>query len=350
MKVNREEVLKSLISLTPGLASRELIEQSSCFVVTEDGRMMTFNDEVCASRKSSLPIKGAVKAKLLLDHLSKLPEEVIDMEQVGNSLRIKGKGRRAEIKMESAVLLPVESVDVPEEWRPLATEFLEAVGMVHSCASTEESAFVLTCVHIHPDYVESSDRFQIARYECETGVEESMLVRAESIQKMLASGMSEICETKSWVHFRNSDGLTISIRRYLETYPVLGKHLNSEGTVPITLPGELEEAVNRAADFSGDNKEAGNNHILLHIDLDKDEMRIKGIGVCGRYEEKKAVAYDGPPIRFLIASVLLTALGKRSKDCRVSAKKFFVDSGKFQYASSTRVAETPPKADAQKDA
>ena len=56
--------MHKLEAVSPGLATREAIEQSSCFVF-KDGRVMTFNDEVACSIDCELGFDGAVAAKPL---------------------------------------------------------------------------------------------------------------------------------------------------------------------------------------------------------------------------------------------------------------------------------------------
>jgi hypothetical protein len=65
-QVNREVLLQQLESVQAGLSSREIIEQSSCFVF-KDGNVVTFNDEVSCSRPCELgSFTGAVQAAPLL--------------------------------------------------------------------------------------------------------------------------------------------------------------------------------------------------------------------------------------------------------------------------------------------
>ena len=58
MRVSREKLMQALEAVSPGLANRELIEQSSCFVF-KSGMVMTFNDEV-AGRFTYVSCLGAV--------------------------------------------------------------------------------------------------------------------------------------------------------------------------------------------------------------------------------------------------------------------------------------------------
>ena len=106
MKVNREEFLNKLDAVRGGLAVRETVEQSSCFVFTGD-RIATFNDEVAASVDFKTDFSGAVAAKPLTDILRKLPEETVDLSEAADGLVVSGKGRRATVRREAEILLPV---------------------------------------------------------------------------------------------------------------------------------------------------------------------------------------------------------------------------------------------------
>jgi DNA polymerase III sliding clamp (beta) subunit (PCNA family) len=335
IRVGREALLKVLESVSPGLSTRELLEQSSCYVFT-GGQVFTFNDEVACYRKSPLAIEGAVKAKPLVDLLSKMVEDDVEIEQAEGELIVSGKRRKAGIRMEEEVRLNIEVLEEPETWRKLPKDFSDAIAIVHSCASSEASQFVLTCVHIHPDYVEACDRFQIARYPLDTGVEEEVLVRADSIKKICGFDMTEVSETGSWIHFRNPAGLTIACRRYVDEYHNLDAYITPKGTTAVSLPGGLDEVVAKAEIFSGENA-AGN---LIRVDLRSDRIVITGEGASGWFKEMKKVNYKGSPIQFLISPKLLLEVTSKSEQCGVSRERLFIDSGKFVYASCT-VADEP---------
>jgi DNA polymerase III sliding clamp (beta) subunit (PCNA family) len=330
MRVSRELLLKVLESVSPGLSARELLEQSSCYVFT-GGQVYTFNDEVACYRKSPLALEGAVKAKPLVDLLSKMVEDDIEIEQKDGELLVTGKRRKAGIRMEEEVRLNIDVLEEPEKWRKLPAEFSEAVSIVHSCASSEASQFVLTCVHIHPEYIEACDRFQIARYPVKSGVKEEVLVRADSLKKIIGFDMTEVSETGSWIHFRNPAGLTIACRRYVDVYHNLDAYITADGTTPVNLPGGLDEVVAKAEIFSGENA-AGN---LIRVDLRSDRIVITGEGASGWFKEMKKIHYKGDPIQFLISPKLLVEVTSKSEKCGVSSGRLFIDSGKFVYASCT---------------
>lgn len=332
MRINREELLNVLESVSPGLAQREIIEQSSCLVFFNE-KVCTFNDEIACFRKSPLKIEGAVRAAPFLALLNKLKEDQIDIELTDSGLSIKGKKRKANLVMEQEVSLPVKDIEIPEDWIPIDPELSEAVRIVHSCASSDESEFILTCVHIHPDYLEACDRFQIARYLVNTGLKESILVRAESLKKILGYDMTEMSETSSWLHFKNPAGLVLSLRKHVDDYKSLDAFLEKDDITPMKLPGGLEEVVANAEIFSVDNT-VGNRII---VNLKTDRILIEGQGVSGWYKEMKSIQYSGEPIKFKISPKLLIEVSKKANECGVGKGRLFVDTGKLTYVTSTEI-------------
>lgn len=327
--VNRESFLHSLEAVQAGLSRREIIEQSSCFVF-EGGRVVTFNDEISCQSPSGLDKKfvGAVQAESLLSILQKLPEEEIQIEEREGEIVLIGKRRKAGLRMEKEINLPISAVDKPETWTDLHKDFTEAINIVQQCASSDQSQFALVCVHIHPKWVEASDYFQLCRWKLKTGIKEPILVRRESIKHITSLGVNEFSETDSWLHFKNPNGLIISCRRYLEDFPDLTPILDVSGT-PATLPKGLADAAEKAEIFSKEN--ADNNVVLVEISPGK--VRLKGQGISGWYTETKKMNYTGEPIAFYIAPELLREIVQRHNDCQITEERLMVDAGNYRFVS-----------------
>jgi hypothetical protein len=328
MRLNREQLLRSLEAVAPGLATREAIEQSSCFVF-QDGRVITFNDEIACSIDCEVGLDGAVAAKPLMDLLGKMTEEIINFEPKGGEVLVSGKRRRAGITLEADISLPVDSVEVPTEWNQLDPEFADAVAVVQQCASKDANQFALTCIHITPDCVEACDNFQLARYPLDTGVTKPCLVKRDSLKHVSGLGMTEVSETRVWIHFRNPSGLVLSVRREVMAYQELDAILDVAGT-PTTLPGGLSEAIERAEIFSGENSD---NNVLVVV-LKDNELRLRGVGATGWFEERKKVKWEGKPLRFNIAPKLLLDITEKTNDCFITEGRLKVDGGgKFTYVT-----------------
>ena len=328
MKVNREELLKELESVTPGLSLKEVIEQSSCFVF-KGGEVATYNDEIACQHSSCLDVVGAVCALPLLAILRKLGEESIEIGISKGELLIKGRHRKAGIRMEAEVQLPVDAVESPGKWKKLPDDFVDAVSITQECAGKDETQFSMTCIHLHPEWIEACDNFQAIRYTLATGIAIAVLVRRESLKYIVALGMTDFSETETWMHFRNPAGLILSCRRYVEEYPDLTSVLKVSGE-QATLPKGLKEAAEKAAIFSVENL----NDNMVTLELKQGKLRITGRGSSGWYSEVKKVGYEGEPMSFTISPVLLAELVQHYNTCEISASRLKVDGGKFIYVTA----------------
>ncbi len=334
MRINREDFLKELESVTPGLSTREIIEQSSCFIF-KDKTVMTYNDEIACSHKSCLSIEGAVQALPLIAILRKLQEENLEVMCNEEELLIKGKRKRAGIRMEAEILLPVDSIEKPKKWKDLPDDFADSIQIVQQCAGRDETRFSLTCVHLTPKWVEACDGYQAARYKIKIDINENTLVRKESLKYIVSLDMTKFSETKNWIHFKNSSGLILSCRRWVEDYPELDDLLGVEG-VPTSFPKGLKEAIEKAEVFSTENVE--DNQVT--VDLQVGKLRITGRGASGYYQEVKKIKYKGRPMSFSIAPNLLSDLIQRHNSCQIAKDKLKVDAGKDSYVT---VLEIPDK-------
>lgn len=327
-KVNREAILHQLECVQPGLSPKEIIEQSSCFVF-QDNQVMTYNDEIACCHNSDLKLSGAVQAAPLMALLRKLPEDEIEVEAGDGELLVTGNKRKAGIRMESEILLPVEKVETPKKWKDLPADFGEAVAMVQECAGKNENdGFSITCVHLHPEWIEASDNYQIARYTMQLPIKAPSLVRRDSIKHIVALDMTEFSETESWLHFRNASGLRLSCRRYLEKFKEFSKFLKVKGE-PTTLPKGLGESADMAEIFSAENTDSTE----VTVELRPGKLRLKGMGATGWYSEVKKLKYHGQPLSFMIAPKLLAEITRRHNECEIAEERLVVRSGNFIYVS-----------------
>lgn len=335
MKVAREAFYNKLKMVAPGLSAREFLEQSSCFVFRE-GQIWTFNDEIACHIESGLTIEGAVQSSSLLAILDKLPDDELLVRVAEDGLEFKGKRRGFSVVMEAEVFLPVERVEQPEKWRKLPEGVLQAFGLVQRCVSSDDSQFVLTCVHIHPEWVEACDGQQAMRCNVETRLKRPILIRGASLSQMTNLGMSHFSLTKNWAHFRNEAGLVFSCRRYIEDYPDLEPIIEVAGQA-VTIPKGLGEATERAAIFATD--KAGDALVRVVLDGKRRRMWIYGEGLSGRFYEAKKVSYEGPRMEFFISPKLLCHVSETYTDAEVSDTKLKVTGAQWVYVTVLGAAD-----------
>lgn len=332
MKVNREKLLQQLESVQSGLSAKEIVEQSSCFVFT-GGKVFTFNDEISCYANSPLKIEGAVSAAPLVAILQKVHVDELEIEVGKGELLLKWKNREVGVTMEKDILLPISVVEKPGAWNKLPDDFTEAIEMTHQCAGKDQSHYAITCVHIHPKWIEACDNFQMTRYKVKTGIAKPTLVRGTSIQHIVPLGMTEMSESETWLHFRNPSGLVFSCRRDLQAYEDLSGFLDFKGD-PLTLPKGLGEDTNNAEIFSSE--DPATNHVL--VELRPGKLRVEGRGNSGWYRAKKTLKYSGAPFDFRIAPKLLIQLTERHNECEITKERLKVDGGKYTYVTCLTVA------------
>lgn len=328
--VNRTELLTVLERVQAGVAPNGFVQQSDCFVL-DDGKVVTFNAEVACRSPSGLPpaVKGAVKAAPLLNFLRQNKEEKMDTEVRDGCLWLKeqrGHGR-AYFRMETEVLLSLDKVDQAGDWLPVPSGLCEAVGMVEPAAGTNEKIIATVCVHLHPKWVEASDRYQIARYKMKTGVPEPVVVRRDAIKHVVKVPMAKMSVTDSWFHMKDKDGYLFSCRRYSGDYPDLSPNLDKDGA-KLTLPKQLAETLAVAETFSKEN--ADDN--LVRVELKDGRLWVSADGVSGGYTKPKKVDYAGPPLEFVVNPGLMKTVMEHSRECVVSPDMILkVDAGRFVF-------------------
>lgn len=336
-RVNREELRTALELLRPGLSAQDVTEQSTCFLFqkfkTKTGvgyRAVTYNDETAVWCKSPLQITGAVAAKPLLELLSQLRDEEIDVEVADNELRIRGKRGESGITMEAEISAPLDALERPTEWQPLPENFCEGIGIVEWCAgkNTDGDQFWVECIHIHPKYLEACNTMQAIRFRTKTPIAEAVMVKRDGLRHLVELGMVEIAETDTWIHFRNVDRLIVSCRKYEDDYRPLRDILIFEGR-EINLPRGLEEAARRAGIFSNENKDDP----AVVVSLASGKLKILGQGSSGWYSERRKLKYTGPDLTFSIGPKMLAEVLKRGGNCILSNNLLRVDGPNWVFST-----------------
>lgn len=353
-RVNRGEFLQALEAVKPGLSPKGRVEHSNSFSF-RNGYVEAFNDEIACRMRTKLPkeVKGIVASKSLLAYLAKITDDAIDIRvnDETKEFTILGRGRKADLLTQFEDTFAIDGVERPGKstWKPLSPRFGDAVAMVAECALKADEANqnnVLTCVHVHPTFVEASDDVQWCRFRVKTPTPAAFLVRKEAVKHLVGLDMTEFAETESWVHFRNPAGLVFSCRRLVLKYPDVAHLLESVNGRKMTLPKELAGAVEAANVFAAEDKDAN----ALTVELEPGVMRLRGVGVSGRAVEKKKCDYAGPKAAFMIQPKMLVEITKREAVCAIEkndkdAMQLRMKGDRWQYLS-----ELAPPAEVRKAA
>jgi len=340
MQVVREQLNKELKAVMAGLSPQETIEQSDCFVF-QDGKVITFNDEIACHSPCCLPITGAIKATKLLGMIEQWPEDNIEFEVEKDKLKFQGRNRHGYFVMQKQITLPIKDIEVAGKWNKLPEDFLTAVSLIEKSASHDETKLQFTCLHLSSQWIESSDGFQAGRYSMKLPFCKSLLLHKKIVRWLGEINANQMNETLHWIHFRNSEekDMIISCRKrdQGQNYPsdALTDIFKTKGT-PIKLPKNLKNLTNRLKVFLD---EANVIQSSLIIQLNKNRIYITGSGTYGAQTERAKICYDGKPFKFNINPELLQEFSTQHDECMISDKNIKIRKGNYQFVSCLWLTE-----------
>jgi DNA polymerase III sliding clamp (beta) subunit (PCNA family) len=335
MKINRETLLQHLNAVKPGLAFKEVIEQSTYFVFM-GGQVITFNDEIAvhAPLADGFEVSGAVPAKELLAILAKFSGDEVELEAGDNELKLRCGKSKAGIKLSAEITLPVDEIKIPESWTPLPKDFIDGLKACMPSVARDLTYPILTTVHITDDFAESTDNNKITRWDWGKGGDfgkEGLLLPIDAVTALVRFAPTDFDVDGGWAHFIDANDVVFSCRTSAGEYPDLTAHLDIEKIGELEFPAALAEMLDRAGVFlSG--ATSGDNLVGVEI-TDKGLMTVRGEGDYGWYEEScrtKWLGSDG--VKFSVHPAHLQAIFSVSKDAEIS-----VDRIKFTTSNFTHV-------------
>lgn len=329
LSVERTALVKELEAVSPGLATKAEYEQCDCFVFS-DGKVRTFNEEVrCEYDTCLTDFNMAVKAKLLVDLLNKIPDDKLKLRLEKSRLNIRGKNKTAGLACVEEIYLNYADAGEPSAWSPLDENFIEGLSHVVECASDDQSKYTYTCVRVTPKCVEATDSWQAGRFIVPTPIGEPIYIRKDAVRSIIESGMQEISVVGQWAHFRSSDGLVLSTQISTdEDFPSLTEHLKVEGN-KASFPEVLAEAAERAQLLCEDEDQ------FLDVLLEPGKVTVSSSSDAGWFREVNPLKdYKESPLKFKMSSELLTKVAKKYSVLKVGKNRMGVRVGQFRYIAA----------------
>ncbi len=346
MKINRAELLNALEKVRPGLATKEVIEQSTSFAFMGD-RVVTYNDEISVSHPvKGLDVTGAVKAQTLYGYLNKVKQDDIDVVLEENQVIIKAGRAKAGLVLEHEVVLPVEEIGKIGKWHPLPEEAIKALQFCYPCCSKDMSRAVLSCVHVTPELIESSDSYQIAVFHLSKKLPITpFLLPAAAARALVQYKVKEISVGDSWVHFRTEDGTIFSSRVFSGEFPDTSQYMNPTGK-EFTFPKNMKDILQRADVFAQAKAIAGSEPTVI-ISLSKGKLHASVESDSGWFKEVAKAGYDGPPVKFSVVIEFLMGIFNETMTCIIGENLLGFKGEKWQHliAMTANVASSDDAAE-----
>lgn len=308
MTFEKTKMLDVLNRVRSGVSNNPELIQSDMFVF-QNGRVMSFNDEIAVIADLDVEIEGAVDAKTIFAFLSKLPDEEVDVSMVDGELSFESKNIHAGVRVEKEIKLPIDEIPTPKKWETLPDGFAKAVRFCLFSVSRDTSFPELMCVHCKDSFVESCDNYRATRYTLSEGKKTAfaseMLIPQGAAKSVVEIQPTHYAVTDGWIHFKNESGTRLSVRTYAGDYQKLDKLFSVKGE-SIKFPDGLETTLNRAQDFSREEDVMG---ALVDVTVQKNKMVVDSENDVGWFSERIAgVKYSGPKVQFTISAPFLAEL------------------------------------------
>jgi len=336
MQINRSELLTALEQVRPGLASKEMIEQSTHFAFI-GGRVQTFNDEISISHPvEGLEIEGAIQADPLYQLLKRINSDSIKIKTGDSKITVSAGRSRADFTLQQEIRLPLEEVGEIGNWQeiPNPETFIRALSFAYKSASKDMTRPKLTCVHVDEDgWVESTDNLRITRFRTELPAIHSFLIPASSAKSLVRYDITAIAEGRSWVHFRTEGGTVFSARVFNEQFPDTAPLLEVNGQT-LDLSGLDEDALDRALVFAERGSDLDEE---VAINLGENKLVVSSQSDFGQYKETIDISYQDEPVAFGINPNLLKDILSHTKQAELEDNRLKFQGEDWEHVIALRL-------------
>jgi hypothetical protein len=349
IRVNRANLLKALDLVEPGLASKELIEQSTSFAF-HNGHVATYNAEL--SIRHPLPelngLTGAVNADELHRLVDKIDRDYVDLKIEGGELILETGHKTSHIKagftLHQEITLPLDEIQGQRDWQPLPEGFLEAITIAMASTSRDTSMPILTCIHVTEKMLESSDNLRATRVFLDAIPRAPFLLNGSSTRKIIQYPLAKIDVSEGWLHFLTTEGTTVSLRVFNGEYPNMTPIMKVEGQ-SLVFPERIIPILARAQVFALARTSVPNIVTLqahpgdadVRIKMESGSLEISTQTELGWFTETTSeTQYQGPPVSFAVHPFLLRSVCERANQCVLSDSRIKFQSDNWEHVIALR--------------
>lgn len=345
MKINKLELQQALAIVKPGLASKEVLEQTTSFAFI-NGRVITYNDELSISHPvKGIDFTGVVKAEELYGLLQRLKKEEIEIELVESELRITCGRVKAGLKLATEIILPIESeIGVIKKWLdiPDPEEFAKHLFFAMNTCSTDMSQLKLTCVNVTEEgMVQASDSFRLIQCKGKPMPVPTFLIPASLVNEVLKIDPKQIKLKGPWIHFKNDEGTILSTRRVDDSYvsqEQIDRILENKGSAVLVFPKVIDSMIDRVGQFA---KRDFSFDETIDVAIKNGKITLSAEALQTKSWIKESAAIESEQsLNFSMTPSLFTGILKETRQCALSKdmKKatFTSKAGSWKYAIMLR--------------
>ena len=332
MKIKREELLKALSLVKPGLAKKEIVEQSTHFVFDGEN-ISTYNDYICISHPFKTDFKCSIKAEIFYKLLQSMKEENITID-CGKDLivKINGKDSRAGLTAikEGKIDEYIKQLDTKniKKWKALPKDFIQGIYLCMFSVSKDMTTGVLSCLSIKDNKISSSDNLRISQYEMKGSIKNDILIPLQSIVELVKYPVTKYCLIDSWVHFKTEDGIVFSTRIMKGEFPSVDSFFDLKGA-KIKLPKELQSALQSVKIVVEEAIDVVDQKV--EIVISKELITCRGDGKTSWKEQDIPCSHKGKEIKFLVNPLFLAQILNKTASVIIGEGKALFVSDSFNH-------------------
>lgn len=342
--INRQKLITALEAVRPGIASKEIIEQSTSFIFMS-GRVYTYNDSIAVSHACPEELAGAVQSKELYMLLTRLVDDEIDIKTTDSEMLIKGKRTKASISLQANITLPIDTINNKKTWVLLPEEFSTAIKFVLVSAGNDMTKPWSTAVHVTTNdtnnIIETCDNFRLTQFLLPKTEHKNTIFNTNSLIPAAACvelykytpTHYSITANNQWIHFINAVGTEFSCRLVADKFPDLSPFLLHKYTCKFEFNENTIEILDRACVFLTDKT----MHPVVTIKADNGSMIITSKSNKGWFEEMTRIAGSKAAFEFIIDPQVLKDMLPSLKNCELNDDKSILkfEGDNFIYCCAT---------------
>lgn len=296
MKINREKIMDALSKVLPGLASKEIMEQSKSFVF-QNNKVYTYNSEIAICHPIQLEFADnvAIPAEQFYKLLTKTNDVEIDISIDRSELIIKTKRSMAGIPINDKINLPLDEIEEAGKFYRLSESFIEGIKFCYFSVSNDLSRPILASLRIKDNTITSCDGYRLTRFEM-TNKSKEFILPSLAAKELTNYKPVAVSITENWLHFKTEEKTVFSCRTIEGEWPDIEEFLNVKGK-KIAIPSRLKEMLERAEIFAESEFEKDR---LVKINIKDNKFYLSGKGSYGWFKEGCKIKYSGNPLTFMV--------------------------------------------------
>lgn len=312
MRFSLKKILKILPLLKPGLVSGAMFEQADHFVFTGK-EIGTYNDHICVLHPFRTKLCFSVCSQDFYSLCVKLEKngfDIISLQIKENTLFIEGEGENNQIfKGKMNILTDIEEIksyfeklsSVESDWNILPDNFGQGIFSCLLSVSDDITDRRFSSIHIHKEYLISSDDVRITKFKLSSSMESSFVMPGFNLGYFSNFAFSEYLIKFPWVIFKSDAKILFCVRLVDEDCLLEFGDVFCFKKKRICVPTDFEEMVDLCS--------IGDKNKPLSFIFDTNSVKCEGKDDNKLFVlEKENTNYKGRKIKFVINSLFLTQL------------------------------------------